>query len=225
MKRPFHLSDLGKNAKLSIISPPSLAAPTLKTNSSGDPISTQSFVCETNFPAVKDYDSQELISLDTEVNLSSLGKFTDNATRAYLDSKGGAEGNFQKVQVKQAPNGTELSRKVLQGKAACNINQDVNPVSTIKDVPYTAFISKYTIRRTYQLAHTDGVSFGFLYDLARRLHETKSVALLGYGPKRAPLIFVEGGTPYRCALFGEIVGDTYKLLILISGQELKTPTL
>jgi hypothetical protein len=223
MKRPFHLSDSGKNAKLMLVSPPRQTAPTIKTNSIGDPIVAQQFICESNMPTVEAYDPEALLQLDQEINLTTLGQFTENASKAFLDSKGEVVGNFQQVAVKYDPSGEETSRKVLQGKAAANINHEVNAVEVLKEAPYKSFVRKYSIRRTYQLAHTDGVSFSFLYDLCKRLHDNKTVAILGYGPKKAPLIFQDGGTPYRCVLYGQIQGDTYKLLVLISGQELKLP--
>jgi len=60
------------------------------------------------------------------------------------------------------------------------------------------------------------------------LHEKQEVALLGAGPKgNQPLVVRDKGNPYRGFLYGEIGSgaqkDQYKLLLLLSDQELKRP--
>ena len=64
--------------------------------------------------------------------------------------------------------------------------------------------------------------------MAKRLHDKKEVALLGAGPKgNAPLILRDKGSPHRAFLFGELgkggESDKYRLLLLLSNQELKLP--
>ena len=54
------------------------------------------------------------------------------------------------------------------------------------------------------------------------------MALLGAGPKgAAPLVLRDGGTPFRAFLYGEVEGSgkhaRYRLLLLLSDQELKRP--
>jgi hypothetical protein len=62
--------------------------------------------------------------------------------------------------------------------------------------------------------------------LAEKLKKEKSVAVLGAGQKgNQPLVLRDGGSPYRAFLFGESGKDgTYRLLILLSNQELKLPS-
>jgi hypothetical protein len=79
-----------------------------------------------------------------------------------------------------------------------------------------------------QLVHTDGLTFDFLHGLARSLHESKSMALIGAGPKgTGPLVLRDGSTPFRAFLYGEAEGSggqaRYRLLLLLSDQELKRP--
>jgi hypothetical protein len=54
------------------------------------------------------------------------------------------------------------------------------------------------------------------------------MALLGAGPKGAgPLVLRDGGMPFRAFLYGEAEGEgdkaRYRLLLLLSDQELKKP--
>jgi hypothetical protein len=79
-----------------------------------------------------------------------------------------------------------------------------------------------------QLVHTDGLTFDFLHGLAKSLQDSQSMALLGSGPKGAgPLVLRDGGSPFRAFLHGEVegAGDAarYRLLLLLSDQELKRP--
>ena len=75
-----------------------------------------------------------------------------------------------------------------------------------------------------QLRHVDGVTYDFLYAMAKELHEEGMVVLIGAGPKgKAPLIFQANGSPYRGFLDGRVDGDRYQLLIHLSNLELKVP--
>ena len=54
------------------------------------------------------------------------------------------------------------------------------------------------------------------------------MALVGAGPKGVgPLVLRDGGTPFRAFLYGEVEGNgaqaRYRLLLLLSDQELKRP--
>jgi hypothetical protein len=50
------------------------------------------------------------------------------------------------------------------------------------------------------------------------------MALVGAGPKgAAPLVVRDRGNPYRAFLYGEADGEQYRLLLLLSDQEMKLP--
>ena len=73
------------------------------------------------------------------------------------------------------------------------------------------------------------MTFDFLHGLAKSLQDSRSLALLGAGLKGAgPLVLRDGGTPFRAFLYGEAEGSgeeaRYRLLLLLSDQELKRPT-
>jgi len=111
----------------------------------------------------------------------------------------------------------------VQPKPA-NSNHDTFPVVVGKFVPLDKFLGSFVVTRSYALSHTDGVVYDFLHQLAKKLADAKSVALLGAGAKgSAPIIFQDAGKGYRCALSGKIEGEKYQLLVLVLGQELKVP--
>jgi hypothetical protein len=75
-----------------------------------------------------------------------------------------------------------------------------------------------------QLRHVDGVTYDFLYAIAKELDEKDSVMLLGGGDGgKGPLVLQSNGSPYRGFLDGRVEGDTYVLLMHLSSMELKKP--
>jgi hypothetical protein len=75
-----------------------------------------------------------------------------------------------------------------------------------------------------QLRHVDGVTFDFLFAIAKELDEKNSVMLLAAGEGgKGPLVLQANGSPYRGFLDGRIDGDKFLLLLHLSAMELKKP--
>ena len=80
----------------------------------------------------------------------------------------------------------------------------------------------FVFTRGYQLRHINGLTFDFLYDMAKKLHDQNCVMLLGGGSKGAgPIVLSTGGTPYRAFIEGRIDGDKYCLILHLTNLELK----
>ena len=76
--------------------------------------------------------------------------------------------------------------------------------------------------RKLQLGHLDGLTFDFLYEIAKSLHEKKSMLYLGGGPTgKQPLVFQRNGSSFRGFLEGRIKDDSYLLVLHLSNLELK----
>ena len=101
----------------------------------------------------------------------------------------------------------------------------VSPVRwTGRKMPIEDVIRKFAFRRTLQLKHVDGLTYDFLFDMAKTLDSERVVLLLRAGPKgRKPLIFQANGAPYQGFLEGRVSGEKYKLLLHLSNLELKRP--
>jgi hypothetical protein len=83
---------------------------------------------------------------------------------------------------------------------------------------------KFVFSGKVQLRHVNGLTYDFLYGMARELEAKQSLMLLGAGPKsNQPLILRRGGTPYRGFLEGRTQGDRYLLILHFSNLELKAP--
>ena len=105
---------------------------------------------------------------------------------------------------------------------------ELHPVKIARRLPLADALHGFVFRACGQLVHQDSLTFDFLHALATDLHQKQEMALLGTGPKgNLPLVIREGGTPYRAFLYGEATdgadGPQYRLLVLLSDQELKRP--
>ena len=71
----------------------------------------------------------------------------------------------------------------------------------------------------------NGLTFDFLFELAKELHEKDSMMLVGTGEKGiGPLVFQDGGKTYRAFMEGRIKDNKYILLLHLSNLELKSVT-
>jgi len=70
--------------------------------------------------------------------------------------------------------------------------------------------------------HVNGLTYDFLFGMARELEESESLLLLGAGPKgNQPLVLTRGGQQFRGFLEGRTQGDRYCLILHLSNMELK----
>jgi len=128
------------------------------------------------------------------------------------------------VEIVLGPHGEEKERRTPEDQQA-NIN-DAMPVRwrkrrlSRKDV-----VTRFVIKRTLQIRHDSGITYDYLYAMAKELHDADQMALMGAGEKgRAPLRFNQNGAPYQEAfLEGRIDGDKYMLLLHLSDMQLKLP--
>ena len=172
----------------------------------------------------------DLINGDPEIEIESGGTLPELElfTPAYLLPGENVEiaHEFSEIEIVHTPEGEEKERRPRVLRSS-NIN-DVHPIKFGKTFPIEKAFTSFVFRAVYQLVHDDGIGYEFLHGVAKRLHDKKEVALLGAGPKgNAPLILRDKGSPHRAFLFGELgeggESDKYRLLLLLSNQELKLP--
>jgi hypothetical protein len=93
-----------------------------------------------------------------------------------------------------------------------------------KLLPKKEVFNKFVMVAKLQIFHINGLTYDFLYEMARDLEQKNSLLLLGAGPKsNQPLILRRGSLPYRGFLEGRTRGDEYCLLLHLSNIELKAP--
>ena len=85
-------------------------------------------------------------------------------------------------------------------------------------------VRRFVFGRTIQLGHLDGLTYDYLYGIAKELADGGEMVMMGAGAKgKDPLIFQTNGTPYRGFLEGRVDGARYQLLLHLSNMELKRP--
>ena len=120
------------------------------------------------------------------------------------------------------PDGTEKEVRPEQTTTA-NIATDGIPIRwTGKLIPRDKAMRMFVFKRSYQVQHVNGLTYDFLYEMAKKLADANAMMLVGGGPKGvAPLVMANGGTPYRAFLEGRVDGDKYALILRLTNMELK----
>lgn len=74
----------------------------------------------------------------------------------------------------------------------------------------------------YQIKHVNILTFDYLYNISKSLHEKDSFMIIGGGKGNDPLVFNDGGKPYRGFLEGKIEGRSYWIILHLSNHEYKS---
>ena len=167
--------------------------------------------------------SKALVEGDPEIDLENVGRFLTDTSRVYVDKDFGIVRNIRFLEVVKNPDGTvrdERPRKL----ADTNVSTDTPLRWSGVFIPKDQAVRKFVFSGKVQLHHVNGLTFDFLYEMAKDLEERNCLMLLGAGPKsNQPLVLRRGSTPYRGFLEGRTEGDRYSLLLHFSNLELKLP--
>jgi hypothetical protein len=174
--------------------------------------------------------AKDIINDDPELDLPQAGQRLEvELTAAYFDpaeAKPRPIGDFRETDVIYDVTGQEKERRPHLVRTP-NLDT-LHPIKVGKRFPVADALTQFVFRNSFQLVHQDGLTLDFLYQLAKDLHDKKEMAFLGAGPKgNQPLVLRDRGNPFRAFLYGEIgsgqQADQYKLIVLLSDQELKKP--
>ncbi|HST58401.1 MAG TPA: hypothetical protein VLK84_06935 [Longimicrobium sp.] len=222
--KTIHLStEDGKNARVPLLRGRRLTPTTMKVTALGEEVVTKTVHRGNAHVPPEVLTTQALIEGDPEIDLANIGRILSDSSRAYRRPGGVTlEGNFQVVVTTYTANGDVKDRSVHTPRQA-NINETA-PVRVGRRVPLAELFQRFVFHNQFYLGHEDGLQHDFLLDVARGLEAAGEAAMLGAGPKGTqPLVLTNGGTPTRAFLMGETAGDKYRLLVLLTRQELKVP--
>ena len=168
--------------------------------------------------------SRVLIDGDPEIDFDSVGRFIEATQTILLTEQGDPLFTApQLVEITYGPDGSEVEREDPSDTPA-TVNDAVPVRWTGRKMPAKDVVRKFAFRRSLQLQHVDGVTFDFLYAMAKELAEEQVMVLLGAGESgKDPLILQMNGSPYRGFLEGRVNGDAFILLLHLSNMELKKP--
>lgn len=173
--------------------------------------------------ATEDY-GQELVDGDPEVDFEQVGRRIRNTTQVYLSADGEVlHAPPEVMEVIFGPDGEEKDRRTPVDVLG-NVNEELPIRWGDKRFLRAELPRRFVIQRSLQIRHYDGLTYDYLFAMAKELDEADQVVLIGAGAKgKKPLIFQTNGAPYRGFLEGQVNGDQYKLLLHLSKMELKRP--
>lgn len=165
--------------------------------------------------------SQALLDGDPELDLERSGMLIDEVKRVFVNSSRKIVYHIRQEEEIHLVDGSIKESRPLKDTFA-NVNAEQAISWTGKLIPREQAIRMFVFSRSYQIKHVNGLTFDFLFEMAKTLHESKSLMLVGTGKKGIdPLVFQNSGTPYRGFLEGRIKGSSYRLVLHLSNMELK----
>lgn len=168
--------------------------------------------------------AKTLIESDPEIDLERVGATISGTQTVFLDSSGAilmAEPEF--IDVITRPDGSEVERKEPVVTES-NVDTDIPLRWTGRKISIADAVRRFLFKRIIALSHSDGVTYDYLYAMAKELEDSGTVMLIGAGDKgTGPLIFQSNGRPYRGFLSGKTDGKKYQLHLLLSDMEMKKP--
>lgn len=165
---------------------------------------------------------QALVDGDPEIDFKTIGKRIKGTDLVYLDAKGDIL--YAPPMIEESiidPDGLEKERRKPEDIPG-NVDDELPVRWADQKIPITEVLKSFAFKRTMQVRHIDGLTYDFLYQMAKELSEEKCMVMVGAGKDgKKPLIFQTNGSPYRGFLEGRIQGKKYKLLLHLSNMQLK----
>jgi len=167
--------------------------------------------------------AEAIADTDPEIDLESVGRYLRETSRVYVNSERQVVYGVNQVEVVRNPDGSEKLRRPKKLPVP-NVSPDQPLLWSGKLLAKKDVFNKFVMVSKLQLVHINGLTYDFLYDIAKELETKQSLLLLGAGPKsNLPLILRRGATAYRGFLEGRTRGNEYLLLLHLSNIELKAP--
>lgn len=169
---------------------------------------------------------KKLIDTNEELDLELGGRYVKFTNRIVVNKEFQPVYNYIRYDILQLPDGSKRERPHLYTRG--NTNQET-PVKITDDlIDPKDLMLKYIFRKSYYITHNNGLTFKFLYDIARKLYNANKFARVeAYDldtQKRSPLILYDGGRKFpRSYLEGRIKKNSYALILHVSDQELIIP--
>ncbi|MHA1721037.1 MAG: hypothetical protein ACTSWX_02875 [Promethearchaeota archaeon] len=164
-----------------------------------------------------------LIDGDPEFDIENTGKIIQHVNKLVVNNELKPVYNYQEIDVLMQPNGEIKTRPHKQSKR--NILEKLPVITSDEYISPRNFIRKYLVKQSFFMGHTDGVSYKFLFELAKNLSDMQKLvriyAIDSETKKKIPIVIKNGGTLYPAAfIYGKIHGEKYCLRLLLVDREL-----
>jgi len=163
---------------------------------------------------------------DEEIDLELAGKKLNYTTRIAVDQNYKPVYNYHLYDVILLPDGAIKERPHVLTIGNINKPLPIKITDELYDPKELAL--NFVFRKSYNIVHNNGVTYSFLYDIAKWLDkEGKFARVIAFNPetkKPEPLILYDGGRKFpRAFIQGRVKGESYNLMLHLSDQELKLP--
>lgn len=164
--------------------------------------------------------SEVLISSDSEIDFELFGKFIGKTERIYTTESFDPVFNINVTEKILNPKG-EVTEERKPNYLKSNISGENIIKWTKKYIPKKKLYNKVVLSSKYQIKHVNGLTYDFLYNMAKDLNDKNSFMMVGGGKGNDPLVFNDGGNPFRGFLEGRVKDKAYCLILHLSNQEFK----
>lgn len=165
--------------------------------------------------------AQTLIDGNPEVDMENFGALLKEASRVFVNPEGQIVRKVRQFEVIKNPDGSERERRPRK-IAQPNSDTEIPLKWTGKLMKKKEVYNKFVFAKKRQIVHVNGLTYDFLYGMAKELEKQDSLMLIGAGAKgNQPLVLTRGGQQYRGFLEGRTQGEKYCLILHLSNMELK----
>lgn len=165
--------------------------------------------------------AQMLIDDDAEIDIESFGSQLKETRRVFVDPDGKIVHKVRQFEVIRNPDGSERERRPRK-IAQPNASTETPLKWTGKLMKKKEVYNRFVFAGKRQIVHVNGLTYDFLFSMAKELEASDSLMMLGTGPKsNEPLVLTRGGQRYRGFLEGRTQGDKYCLVLHLSNMEMK----
>jgi len=165
-----------------------------------------------------------LVETDPEVDMEICGLFLWGVSKVFVNSSDGIVYRIEQSEIVRGPSGKGKEERARE-RAEANIDTEIPLPWTGRKIAKDDAVRRFVFSSKLQIVHINGLTYDFLYGMAKELSEESALMMVGGGSKgRDPLVFRRGSVPYRGFLEGRIDGDKYILLLHLSNLELKVPS-
>jgi hypothetical protein len=164
--------------------------------------------------------SQALIDADPELDLEITGRYVEKPIKVYLNEQHAV---VYKVRLEEQV--FDAKGELKETREPKYLDKNItgeHPLKGGKLFAKKQIFNKFIFGRKYQLRHVNGLTYDFLFEIAKDLAEKDCLMMLGSGAKGLlPLVFQDGGTPWRAFVEGRVKEDAYCLILHLTNLELK----
>ena len=166
---------------------------------------------------------EAIIKGDPEVDFERVGGYLRDTSRVYVSPEQKIVHAVAQWDLVKNPDGSIKDRRP-QKPTLPNVATETPLRWSGKLMKKSEVWNKFVFAAKLQVVHINGLTYDFLFEMAKELELKESLLLVGAGPKsNLPLCFHRGGTPYRGFLEGRTQGEAYCLILHLSNLELRAP--